>query len=216
MDGLPDEVIVCARQLARRTGIDEPSALSFCAEAWSQHEDPLWRTVALRDCIDERRHTSGQFADGDHRPLAVLDAPVGDGAHTFGELMPCEEHGYEHVEARCDLARIVAGLDDHDLATLARIYWLGENFPSDGPPAVAAMRALRRARRHPKPAQPLTPRQMQIVALLADGLTVTAIAHQLHIAEPTVKAHLKGLYAALHAANGTHAVAIALRSSIIA
>jgi hypothetical protein len=150
MDLLPDEVTTCARQLALRAGIDVPSALSHCAEAWSQYEDPLWRTVAFRHCVEQRRSESGRGAGADRRPVPVLDEPLrGRVDRTVGDVLlpPNDEPGYEQAEARCDLASILADLDDHDLAALARVYWLGINFPKKGPTYVATMRALRRARR---------------------------------------------------------------------
>jgi DNA-binding NarL/FixJ family response regulator len=61
----------------------------------------------------------------------------------------------------------------------------------------------------------LTPREMQVLEFLAEGLSNKAIANFLSISEPTVKGHLKHLYAKLGASDRAHAVAIALRQRII-
>jgi two-component system, NarL family, response regulator len=61
----------------------------------------------------------------------------------------------------------------------------------------------------------LTKRQLQILQFLADGGSTTAAARQLDLSEETVKTHTKNALARLGARNRTHAVAIALRESLI-
>jgi DNA-binding NarL/FixJ family response regulator len=61
----------------------------------------------------------------------------------------------------------------------------------------------------------LTRRQLQILQLLADGGSNAAAARQLDLSEETVKTHTKNTLARLGAKNRTHAVAIALRESLI-
>jgi DNA-binding NarL/FixJ family response regulator len=61
----------------------------------------------------------------------------------------------------------------------------------------------------------LTRRQREILQLLADGGSTTAAARQLDLSEETVKTHMKNALARLGARNRTHAVAIALRESLI-
>jgi DNA-binding NarL/FixJ family response regulator len=61
----------------------------------------------------------------------------------------------------------------------------------------------------------LTRRQRQILQLLADGGSTTAAARDLGLSEETVKTHTKNALARLGARNRTHAVAIALRGSLI-
>lgn len=61
----------------------------------------------------------------------------------------------------------------------------------------------------------LTRRQRQILQLLADGGSTTLAARQLDLSEETVKTHMKNALARLSARNRTHAVAIALRESLI-
>ena len=61
----------------------------------------------------------------------------------------------------------------------------------------------------------LTRRQRQILQLLADGESTTLAARELGLSEETVKTHTKNVLARLEARNRTHAVAIALRESLI-
>jgi DNA-binding NarL/FixJ family response regulator len=61
----------------------------------------------------------------------------------------------------------------------------------------------------------LTPREREILQLLADGLSNADVASRLFISQETVKSHVRHILAKLEADTRTHAVAIALRESII-
>lgn len=61
----------------------------------------------------------------------------------------------------------------------------------------------------------LTGRQRQILQLIADGEPTTVAARRLGLSEETVKTHTKNALARLGARNRTHAVAIAIRESLI-
>ena len=61
----------------------------------------------------------------------------------------------------------------------------------------------------------ITRRQRQILQLLADGGSTTAAARDLGLSEETVKTHTRNALARLGARNRSHAVAIALRESLI-
>jgi DNA-binding NarL/FixJ family response regulator len=61
----------------------------------------------------------------------------------------------------------------------------------------------------------LTPRERQILQLLADGMSNADVAQRLFISQETVKSHVRHILAKLEADTRTHAVAIALRDAII-
>jgi DNA-binding NarL/FixJ family response regulator len=61
----------------------------------------------------------------------------------------------------------------------------------------------------------LTKRQREILQLLANGESTTVAARELDLSEETVKTHTKNALARLGARNRTHAVAIAIRESLI-
>ena len=61
----------------------------------------------------------------------------------------------------------------------------------------------------------LTPREREILQLLADGMSNADVASKLFISQETVKSHVRHILAKLEADTRTHAVAIALREAII-
>ena len=61
----------------------------------------------------------------------------------------------------------------------------------------------------------LTQREREILQLLADGMSNADVASRLFISQETVKSHVRHILAKLEADTRTHAVAIALRESII-
>jgi DNA-binding NarL/FixJ family response regulator len=61
----------------------------------------------------------------------------------------------------------------------------------------------------------LTRRQREILQLLADGGSTVVAARELGLSEETIKTHTKNALGRLGAKNRTHAVAIALRESLI-
>ena len=65
------------------------------------------------------------------------------------------------------------------------------------------------------PIPKLTPRQQEILAYMAKGLTNVEIAEILRIRKDTVEEHVNLLLAKLDAANRTEAVAIAMRKQLI-
>jgi DNA-binding NarL/FixJ family response regulator len=62
---------------------------------------------------------------------------------------------------------------------------------------------------------PLTPREREVLALLAEGLANKAIAPRLGITEHTVKAHVAAIYDKLHAGNRAEAVVAAARQGLL-
>jgi DNA-binding NarL/FixJ family response regulator len=74
----------------------------------------------------------------------------------------------------------------------------------------------RAARTAPTPtAEPLTPREAEILALLADGLANKEIAARLRISSHTVKTHVQSVFAKLGADSRAEAVALGVRRGFI-
>jgi PAS domain S-box-containing protein len=65
----------------------------------------------------------------------------------------------------------------------------------------------RRSTPEPQPHAPLTPRQLEILQLVAEGLTSAQIAERLFITAPTVKWHVKQILTKTAASNRAEAVA---------
>jgi DNA-binding NarL/FixJ family response regulator len=64
-------------------------------------------------------------------------------------------------------------------------------------------------------APPLSPREREVLALLADGLGVAQIAKTLFISESTAKTHISKLYDKLGAGNRAQALMTAMRRGLI-
>jgi DNA-binding NarL/FixJ family response regulator len=61
----------------------------------------------------------------------------------------------------------------------------------------------------------LTPREMEVLALIAEGLSVAGISERLFVSDSTTKTHLSKIYAKLGARNRTQAVMTALDLGLI-
>ena len=64
--------------------------------------------------------------------------------------------------------------------------------------------------------QSLTPRELEVLQLLAEGLTNRAIASRLAVSEHTIKFHVNGILNKLDAQSRTEAVVLATRLGLIA
>jgi len=64
-------------------------------------------------------------------------------------------------------------------------------------------------------AEPLTTREREVLALVAEGLSNKAIAEELRISDQTVKFHVASITGKLGAANRTEAVRRAVRQGLI-
>ena len=63
--------------------------------------------------------------------------------------------------------------------------------------------------------EPLTERETEILAGAADGETAAQTGERLFLSSETVKGYRKRIIAKLGARNGTHAVALALRTGLL-
>jgi two-component system nitrate/nitrite response regulator NarL len=71
-------------------------------------------------------------------------------------------------------------------------------------------------RSHAQPGRPtLSPREQEVLVLIAQGLSAPAIAERLHVSPATVKTHLKTLYEKLGVSDRAAAVAEAMRRGLI-
>jgi DNA-binding NarL/FixJ family response regulator len=63
--------------------------------------------------------------------------------------------------------------------------------------------------------QILTPREIEVVRMIADGLGNKEIASKLGISDHTVKFHISSIFAKLGAANRAEAVVLGIRQGLI-
>src|SRR5690606_30274310 len=79
----------------------------------------------------------------------------------------------------------------------------------------AALSALSGAAGEPEAVPALSPREQQVLALVAEGLTNRAIATRLRIGEATVKTHLLHVYDKLGVSDRASAVNAAWRHGLV-
>ena len=94
---------------------------------------------------------------------------------------------------RFSARRTAGNFDADELRQAVTRVLLGETLPAPRPTAIAE----------------LTPRQQEILPLLADGLPNKLISRRLGLSEDTVKTHLKALYQELNVHSRTACVAAA-------
>jgi DNA-binding NarL/FixJ family response regulator len=71
-------------------------------------------------------------------------------------------------------------------------------------------------RRRMEPSGPrLSPREQEVLALLAEGLGVAAIARKMYVSESTAKTHISKIYEKLGAANRAQAIMAAIRAGLL-
>lgn len=94
---------------------------------------------------------------------------------------------------------------------------MGGGAPMTPEVAKKVLDAFARIQKTPSPTEDyhLTPRESEILRLLADGLLKKEIADSLNLSTSTVSAHLQRVYTKLHVNTNTGAVAKALREGII-
>ena len=63
--------------------------------------------------------------------------------------------------------------------------------------------------------EPLSPRELEVLGMLAEGLSNKLIAHTMRISEHTVKFHVTSIMAKLHAASRTDAVMQGIRRGLV-
>jgi two-component system, NarL family, response regulator DegU len=66
-----------------------------------------------------------------------------------------------------------------------------------------------------RPPSPLTPREEEVLQLIADGCSTPEVAQKLYISQKTVKNHLASIYEKLNARDRTQAVLLAVRMGIV-
>jgi NarL family two-component system response regulator LiaR len=83
-------------------------------------------------------------------------------------------------------------------------------------PTIAAklVKELNQPPAHPLTEAPLTERELEVLKLVAQGLSNQDIAGSLVVSEPTVRAHVSSILSKLHLANRTQAALYALREGL--
>jgi DNA-binding NarL/FixJ family response regulator len=140
-------------------------------------------------------------------------------------VMAIEAIRREHPEARIIMLTTFAGDASalHALRAGAAGYLLKSSLRRE---LLDAIRNVHSGRRHlhPEIAQnialhaiddALSPREIEILQLIATGNANKRIARQLEISEDSVKSHIKSIFSKLYVSDRTHAVTVAAKRGII-
>jgi NarL family two-component system response regulator LiaR len=123
-----------------------------------------------------------------------------------------EEKVFSAIKAGA-LGYLLKNASPQRLLSAIRDVYQGE--PSISPTiAIKMMRELQRSSDLPPTEEPLTEREMEVLKLVAQGLSNQEIAETLVIGERTVRTHVSNILAKLHLANRTQAALYALREGL--
>ncbi len=161
-------------------------------------------------------------AAGDGVAARLAARVVESGHHPVAAGEPCDVLLTDGAGAAGGVPAVAIGVEAGDFAGL---------LPADAGPAAldAALRAVAAglcvrpaqslspgfAALSEEPAPVLTPREVEVLAALAEGLGTKAVARRLAISPHTVKFHIEGLFRKLDAATRAEAVAKGLRRQIV-
>lgn len=127
---------------------------------------------------------------------------------SFGD----DEHIFPAIEAGA-LGYLLKDASPTELLQAIRDVYAGQSslHPSI---AMRVLQKLKQPRQRPLTEDPLTAREVEILRLVAHGLTNQDIAEKLIVSERTVRTHVSNILSKLHLANRTQAALYALREGI--
>jgi DNA-binding NarL/FixJ family response regulator len=202
-------VVIVADSPAMRAGLAamigaEPDVTVVAEEYEADVVIVVAGRVGPRDASTE--HDESDLDERPSRPATMvllerIDAEAAREAYGAGAsaVLPTDADGEELVSA---LRAVAAGLVVLPPAVVAELLALSRAVPTFTAVTSAPMASL-------------TPREREVLALLAQGLANKMIAPRLGISEHTVKTHVAAVYEKLHARNRAEAVVAAARQGLV-
>ncbi len=212
---MPTVIIIDDHPVVRagvRTVLDAAQDITVLAEGTTgadalrlvaqHHPDVLVLDVNLPDIsgveVARRLHEQGA-------PTAILVMTIHNDSQTVFGLLENGAAGYvlkdEALETLAGAVRAVAG---------------GAGWLSPAVTRQVVRRAVGDATETPKsPPTPLTPRETEVLCLLAQGLDNAAIARALVVTRRTVQNHVSNIYAKLNVTSRTEAALYAIRHGLL-
>lgn len=226
--GSPSEAAQCIEEAVRLAGCDqgqtgEMVALAACRVRIAQRK-PDEAVAQLTDSLaaaEKKGHWGTALELRILRSLALARQGNAQEAEADLEraLALAEPEGYVRifVDEGEPMVRLLKGLRDSGVASRAYLDRLLAAFPAteahrSAPPANSlrspvALSSISSPGSPPPLIEPLSERELEVLRLLAEGLTNQQIAARLIIALGTVKAHIHNISGKLGAQNRAHAVA---------
>jgi DNA-binding NarL/FixJ family response regulator len=182
--------------------------------------DPDFEVVAEAGTV-----TGALEAVNDHKPdVVIMDVrlPDGNGLDAVRRIRAAggamgivvvtmysgDEHLFNALEAGAS-AFVPKGAPAEEVLATAR-------HAASSPQAFTAADLAQAMKRRLTPSGPqLTPRERQVLQLLAEGKAVAGLARELYISESTAKTHISKLYEKLGAQNRAQALMTAMRLGLI-
>jgi two-component system nitrate/nitrite response regulator NarL len=146
-------------------------------------------------------------------PTAAMErlAGLGDGRPPVVALLPAPTYA---AEAWANGARGIL-LRDADVASLSSALAAAAQGLAVLAPELALAVFASRARAQSAPDADLTPRELEVLRLMAEGISNKSIAYRLDISEHTVKFHVNSILRKLDAQSRTEAVINATRQGFV-
>jgi len=170
--------------------------------------DPGFTVVSEAASLGEARPAEAELILWDTGPRALAEGGLSERTPTLA-LVRDEEAAFELLRGGA-LGVLFRNLDGERLLVALRAVANGVAVIE---PAFA--RALVTSRASAAEALALTPRETEVLALLAEGLSNKLIADRLKISEHTAKFHVNALFAKLGAETRTEAVVLAVRRGLL-
>ncbi|WP_327087217.1 helix-turn-helix transcriptional regulator [Nonomuraea sp. NBC_01738] len=216
--------------MATLSAVDAGTLRLVSTALWALAE--LGRTDGADDLIARARHAATSGPDGDraglglegrawalraeaewHRVHGRLDADL------YRQVAEAFDYGfvYEAARARWRLAEALLSAGEREAALAA--YEQAHKVATDlkATPFLRALDDLGRRARFTSSAGDgaLTPREVEVLALVTDGLTNREIAERLYIAQKTVSVHVSNILGKLDVSTRTQAAAAARRDGLL-
>jgi len=109
------------------------------------------------------------------------------------------------------ISYLLKGVSAQELADAIRAAYNGQSTLA--PEATRIL--IRSAKEGPEPGHDLTPRERQVLDLMANGLSNPDIAKQLNVSRSTARAHVSQILSKLGVTNRAEAIALAFRSKLV-
>src|SRR5579872_2133929 len=201
-------VLVCAVSAVRRAGLEAlvkgDSSLMLAgtmenAVTLMEHAAQLAADVIL---IDADGSSNNAISDSVHPPIvALIDEASANWAadalrNGVKAILPRDADADEIVRSIHMAARGLVVLDPEVAMALS------QRVPSSSPELS-------------DPAEDLTPRELEVLQMLAEGLGNRQMASRLGISEHTVKFHISSIFDKLSASSRTEAVTLGIRAGLI-